>query len=161
MASLDRAVRLVSKGCDKLAQVGIFAMLLLIVGNIVLRQFGKPIYGSYDYVCFLGALSVSLALANCALEKGHTQVEMLMERFPRRVQGVIDTVVGIVSFCLFVLITWQCISLAEDMRRSGEVSMTSHAAFHPYIYGVALGCALVALVVLLECSRALEKAVKG
>jgi TRAP-type C4-dicarboxylate transport system permease small subunit len=136
-------------------------MLVLVVVSVVLRHFGRPMAAAYDYVGFVLALTVSLSLAHCAAEKGHTQVEMLVERFPRRVRALVDSFCGLLSLALFTVITWQCLSLAGDMRRSGEVSMTALAPFYPYIYGMAFGFVLLCLVVLLELLDSLGKAAKG
>jgi TRAP-type C4-dicarboxylate transport system permease small subunit len=157
----DRMVRLLSKFCDQIAQAGLFAMFLLIFINILLRKFWKPIFGAYDYTCFISAIVIAFAMAYCAVQGGHTQVDLFVTRFSQRVQGIIGSIVGILSLGLFSLVTWQCIVLANDMRRSGEVSMTSLFPFHPYIYAVAFGCALLSLVILVDVIKSLVKAVKG
>jgi TRAP-type C4-dicarboxylate transport system permease small subunit len=157
----DRMVRLLSKFCDQIAQAGLFTMFLLIFINILLRKFWKPIFGAYDYTCFISAIVIAFAMAHCAVQRGHTQVDLFVTRFSQRVQGIIGSITGILSLGLFSLITWQCIVLANDMRRSGEVSMTSLFPFHPYIYAVAFGCGLLSLVILFDFIRSLVKAVKG
>jgi TRAP-type C4-dicarboxylate transport system permease small subunit len=157
----DRMVRSLSKFCDQIAQAGLFAMFLLIVINILLRKFWRPIFGAYDYTCFISAIVIAFAMAHCAVQGGHTQVDLFVTRFSRRAQGMIGSITGILSLGLFSLITWQCIVLANDMRRSGEVSMTSLFPFHPYIYAVAFGCGLLSLVILVDFIKSLVKAVKG
>jgi TRAP-type C4-dicarboxylate transport system permease small subunit len=161
VAFLDSIVRWVSKVCDRIAQAGLFAMLLVTTSNILLRKFGKPIYGAYDYVCFLSTIVVAFAIANCAVKRGHTQVELLVARFSRRAQGIVDSITGILSLGIFSLITWQSIALGNDMRRAGEVSMTSLEPFYPYIYAIAFGCALLCLVILVDLMKSVLKAVKG
>jgi TRAP-type C4-dicarboxylate transport system permease small subunit len=158
---LDSIVRWVSMVCDKIAQAGLFAMLLLTTSNILLRKFGKPIYGAYDYVCFISTIVVAFAIANCAVKRGHTQVELLVARFSRRAQGIVDSITGILSLGIFSLITWQSVALGNDMRRAGELSMTSLEPFYPYIYAIAFGCALLCLVILVGLMKSVVKAVKG
>lgn len=161
VAFLDSIVQWVSKVCDKIAQAGLFLMLVLATSNILLRKFGKPIYGAYDYVCFLSTIVVAFAIANCAVRRGHTQVELLVARFSPRAQGIVDSIMGVLSLGIFSLITWQSIALANDMRRAGEVSMTSLEPFYPYIYAIAFGCALLCLVILVDLMKSVVKAVKG
>ena len=161
MELFDRLVRLLSKFCDQISQVGLFAMFLLIFINILLRKFWKPIFAAYDYTCFLSAIVVAFAMAHCAVQRGHTQVDLLVTRLSQRAQGIIGSITGILSLGFFFLVTWQCIALANDMRRSGEVTMTSLYPFHPYIYAVAFGCALLSLVILADFIKSLVKAVKG
>jgi TRAP-type C4-dicarboxylate transport system permease small subunit len=161
MAFFEKAVRLLTTYCDRIAQMGVMAMMTLAVVNIILRLVWKAIMGTYDYIEFIGAILVSFAIAYCALQKGHIQVELIVSRFPRRVQGVIGTITGLLSLGIFSLITWQSLIFAGDMRRSGDVSMTMLLPFYPYIYGLAFGTGLLCLVVLTELIKDLTKAVKG
>lgn len=136
-------------------------MLLLVVVSIIARMFGKPISGSYDYVGFILALTVSLSLAHCAFKKGHTQVDMFVNRLFSRTAAVVDSCTGLLSLAFFSVVTWQCLSLAGDIRRAGEVSMTALAVFYPYIYGMAFGCGLLTLAIFFELLGSIGKAVKG
>jgi len=51
--------------------------------------------------------------------------------------------------------------LANDKWRLGELSMTALLPFHPYIYGVAFGCILLCLVILVDLIKSMAKAAKG
>jgi TRAP-type C4-dicarboxylate transport system permease small subunit len=161
MAFFEKAVRLLTKYCDRIAQMGVMAMMLLAVSNIILRLVWKAIMGTYDYIEFIGATLVAFAIAYCALQKGHIQVELIVSRFPRRVQGVIGGITGILGLGIFSVITWQSLIFAGDMRRSGDVSMTMLLPFYPYIYGLAFGTGLLCLVVLMDLIKDLTKVVKG
>jgi TRAP-type C4-dicarboxylate transport system permease small subunit len=157
----ERFVYILTKFCDRIAQAGVIAMLLLVFVNILGRMLWKPIFAAYDYVSFIGAVIVAFSIAYCGVKKGHIQVEMLVERFSPRGQGVIDSITGILSLGLFCVITWQCMVYGNDMRRSGELSMTALAPFYPYIYGIAFGCALLCLVILIDLIKSVTKVVKG
>jgi TRAP-type C4-dicarboxylate transport system permease small subunit len=161
MAYFEAFVRWLSKGCDMIARACLFAMMVLIAGNIVLRRVGMPIYGSYDYATYLTTIMVSFSLAYCAVQKGHTQVELLMAFLSVRVRGVVDTVTGVLSLAMFSLITWQLVLYADDMRRAGELSMTSLTPFYPYIYAIAFGCGLLCLVILVELIKSIAEVAKG
>lgn len=161
MALIERIVHLLSEFCDRIAQAAVIAMMLLIVGNILGRKFWKPIYGTFDFVGFLGAILVAFAIAYCAVKKGHIEVEMVVARLPERAQGIIGSITHTLSLGIFSLITWQCIVLANDMRRSGELSMTALVPSYPYIYAIAFGCALLCMVILVDIIKSLVKAVKG
>jgi len=157
----ERMVSSLAQICDRIAQVAVVAMLFLVVGNILLRIVWKPILGTYDIAGFIGAILIGFAIAYCALEKGQIQVELLVARLPERAQGIIGSITGILSLGIFSLVTWQCIVLANDMRRVGEVSMSAHISFYPYIYGIAFGCGLLCVVILIDLIKSLVKVIKG
>lgn len=161
MASFERFVHLVTKYSDRIAQVSVAAMMLLTVGNILLRIIWKPIVGTYDYVEFIGATLVAFAIAYCAVRKGHISVELVVTRFPQRIQGIIGTIVGVLSLGIFGLVTWQSLLYATDAFRQGDVSMGALKPFYPYIYAMAFGTALLCLVIVVDLGKALVKAVKG
>jgi TRAP-type C4-dicarboxylate transport system permease small subunit len=161
MDTFNRIVSFLAKFCDRIAQAGVFLMLLILIVNILGRKLWKPIYGTFDYVSFICAILVAFSIPYCALKKGHTQVELVLEHFSQRVQGIIDAFTGILSLGIFSLITWQCVVYAIDMKRTGELSMTTLLPFYPYIYGIAFGCGLLCLVILADIIKSAVKAVRG
>jgi TRAP-type C4-dicarboxylate transport system permease small subunit len=146
---------------DYLARLNVFIMMILVVADIVLRKPLWPIPGTYDYVSFLGAMAVAFALPYSAVQKGHIEVELLVSRFSQRVQRVIGTITGIMSFIFFVLVSWQSFALANNIKRVGEVSMSTHLPFYPFIFLISLMFAFFSLVILFQTIKQFVKAVKG
>ncbi len=161
METFDRFVHSLSKYCDHMAKAGVVAMMLIVAANIILRVVWHPINGTYDYVSFIGAVLVAFALAYTAIQKGHIEIEMLMERFPKRVQEVTASIMSILSLGFFVLVTWQSVLFANDMWRTGDTTMTALLPYYPYIYAIAFGSALLSLVILNNLIKSLVKAVRG
>jgi len=135
-------------------------MMLLVVGNIMLRIVWRPIFGTYDFVMFLGSVVVAFALAYCAIQGGHVAVDILVARFSPRTQAIIDSSTSILSIGIFAIIAWQCSVYGTDMWRTGEVSMSVHIPFYPFVYGVGFGCAVLGLVLLADLFKSLAKAVR-
>ena len=156
-----RFVDFFTKFCDRIAQAAVVAMLLILIANVLGRKLWKPIYGTFDYVSFINTILVAFAIPYCALKKGHIQVELVLEHFSQRVQGIVDAITGLLGIGIFSLITWQCVVFAIDMKRSGELSMTALVPFYPYVYGIAFGCALLCLVILADLIKSAVKAVRG
>src|SRR5690625_4469326 len=100
----NKGISRVSEVLNNIAAIAIFLMMILAVGNVVLRLFGSPIQATYDYVGFLMALGVGFALAYCAVQNGHISVSVVMQNFPVRVQQVIDIVIGIMTITFLVLV---------------------------------------------------------
>ena len=159
MAYFDRFIHSLTRVCDRIAQCAVVAMMLIVVGNILLRIFWRPIYGTYDVVMVLGSIVVAFALGYCAVRRGHIAVEMVVARLPQRVQAIIDSITGILSLGIFAIIAWQCWVYGTDMWHRGEVSMSVYIPLHPFIYGVSFGCTLLCMVVLVDLIKALYKAV--
>lgn len=159
--SFERFVVIISQLSDRVSQMAVMAMMFVSIANILARMFWRPIYGTFDYVSFLSVIVVALALAHCALRKGHISVELIVARLPRRIQGIIGCFTNLLSLGLFAIVIWQCIVFAERMTRTRQVTMTALLPFYPFIYLIAFGCFLLCLVILVELIKSVNKGVKG
>jgi len=156
----ERIVHRLSQGLDRVAGWAIVALMALVIANVGLRRLGHPIPGTYEFVCFSGAIIVGLAIAYCAVQKGHIAVTMVTDRLPQRTQAVIDTVIGIISVVFIGLVTWQLGLYATSMVISGEVSPTMKMPFFIIIYLVGFGFLMLGLVFLVDLLKSVTKVAK-
>jgi TRAP-type C4-dicarboxylate transport system permease small subunit len=161
MTSFERIVNSIVTSLFQISKICVFSLMVLIVMNIILRKAWHSIYGTYDYVGFITTIMVTFGIGYLALKKGHIAVDLIMERFPKRVQAIIDGFGTILSFGVFALISWQLIIYGNGVLKSGEHTLTSMTPFYPFVYGISLGIALLCLVLLFEFVKCLTKAVKG
>jgi TRAP-type C4-dicarboxylate transport system permease small subunit len=161
MVYFERLVHLLSHWCDWIAQGAVLAMMFLVGGNILLRFLGKPILGTYDWTGLMGTILIALSLGYCGVLRNHVRVEFIVARFPQRVQAVVDSITGILSLGLFALAVWQSVVLGNDMWQKGDVSITVQAPFHPFVYAIAFGCALLWLVIFVDTIKSLARVVRG
>ena len=158
MAALKKQIIWLSRQLDTIAATAIFAMMCLTCADVLLRWlFRKPITGTFEIVSFLGVIAVAFAMAHTSFEKGHVAVDLLVQLFPKKAQGVIEGFISILGMSLFALITWQCVVYGMDLQKAGEVSATLKFPLYPIIYGVAIGAAAVCLVLLVDCANAIAK----
>jgi len=161
-----------SKGLARIlywvAGAAIVAMMLLTCADVILRmgvtayheyhwQFlspFRPIPGTYELVCFLGAVAVSFAMAHTSVERGHVAVSIIVNLFPKKVQAVIETITTLFGLIFFILLAWQSVLYAGDLHASGEVSLTLELPFYPFVYGIGFASAAVCLVLLVDLSKA-------
>ncbi|MBU1161741.1 MAG: TRAP transporter small permease [Proteobacteria bacterium] len=130
------------------AGTAIVAMMLLTCADVVLRYFRRPIPGTYELVCFLGAVAVSFAMAHTSIEKGHVSVSFIVSLFPSRLQRLIECMTSCFGLFFFALIAWQSIVYANDLHASREVSLTLELPFYPFVYGIAFSATVVCLILL-------------
>lgn len=157
MVRLGRMVAVTSGWFNYAACFAIVVMMLLSCADVTLRFFGAPIPGTYEMVGFLGALIVSFSLAHTSLQRGHVAVELIFEKFPLRAQAIVDAFGNLASTILFGLIAWQSLVYGLDLQRSGEVSLTLQMPLHPFVYGIAAGCGLLSLVLLVDFIRSFRR----
>jgi TRAP-type C4-dicarboxylate transport system permease small subunit len=151
MKKAGNAIVALSHYLAVLSSICLVAMMLLIVSNVLMRVlFKSPIFGTFEYVGFLTAIVISFAIANCGVKNGHVAVDLFIDKFPRKIQKIIDFILGIVSTCFFGLFTWQMVTFGSSLMHSGEVSSTTRTPVHFFVYLVAFGLFLLTVVVLFK-----------
>jgi len=150
MHIFEKLSRILASKMYWVAGTAIVAMMLLTCADVVLRYFRSPIPGTYELVCFLGAVAVSFAMAHTSIEKGHVSVSFIVTLFPSRLQRLIECITSCFGLFLFILIAWQSIIYANDLCASSEVSLTLELPFYPFVYGIGFSSAVVCLTLLAD-----------
>lgn len=146
---LDRYVALLTRILFWIGGVGLVAMLLLIVADVIgIRILSRPVPGGIELVSFMAVIAIAFAVAHTQVMHGHIAVDFIVEKFPRRAKLVIDVIMIFFSVCLFAVMAYYSFKYGRTLRDSGEVSMTQKIPFYPFVYGMA-ACFVVTLVVLI------------
>lgn len=157
MLSPKKYLARAGKSFNALACAAVIVMMVLSTADVVLRLFGRAIPGTYELVGFLGTIVVSFALAFTSMEKGHIAVEILVNKLPQRAQLAIEAFCNLVGALLFIVIAYQAVLYALDIRKSGEVSLTLQLPPYPFIFGIAAGCALLSLLLVADFMKSLQR----
>lgn len=139
MKGITRLAFGVSRVLDQVAGWAVVATMVLVVGNVLLRLFGHPMGGTYEWVGFLTALAIGLSLAYCGAQGGHVAITMLVDKLPPRVQDSIDMITGTLVLLFLVLTSWEIAAYATTMAASGEVAATTKVPVYPFIYIISIG----------------------
>jgi len=146
-----------SKKLNYISGVALTAMMCLVFFNVLLRWTWEPILGTYEFTGLLASVTISFALARCAAQKGHVAISLFTERLSTRAQGICEAIVGAIGTVLFSVLCWQSIIHAGVIRRSGEVSFTTEFPFWPFIYGMAFGFLMLAIVNFIDLLNSFKK----
>ena len=138
--------------CNGVAAAAVVGMMLLTCLDVLLRFVRHPIPGTYEIVGLLGAVFVSFSLARTTVDKGHIAVDFLVQRLPVRLQYGIEAVNAGICALLFTIVCHQCVLYAQDLKANGEVSMTLQMPIHPFVFGIALGSAMLSIVLYASCA---------
>jgi len=155
---LEKFAYTFSNWLNRVAGVGMVAMLVLIVADIIAaKAFKWPIPGGIEMVGFLGAIVIAFSIAQTQVLRGHIEVELLVTRLPKPAQKVIASIVYSFGMALFAVLAWKSYDFGHILQTSGEVSMTQGIPFYPFVYGIAFCCISVFLVLLVQLLRAAIK----
>ncbi|MBW2029472.1 MAG: TRAP transporter small permease [Deltaproteobacteria bacterium] len=157
MDSFKNLVHNLSRVLNIFSGITLAIMMGLVFVNVLMRAVWEPILGTYEYTSFLASMTIALALAHCATRKGHIMITIFAERLPEKVQAGLDVLVAILGTCLYLILAWQCSKYAISMYHSGEVGLTTEIPFYPFIFLVAFGVLILALVLLIDLFESLRR----
>lgn len=134
-------------------------MMVLIVANIVYRLFNHVIPGSIELSELMIVVAASFALGYAALAKSHVDVKIIVEKFPERLQAIIETITSFLAMGTWAIIAYASTIIMIERWHSEVTDMLEvpHAPFRLILF---IGLILVALVYLVDMILALRKAVK-
>jgi TRAP-type C4-dicarboxylate transport system permease small subunit len=153
MDRFDMLVRALHRYMLIVAGLALAAMTLLTIGNIGSRLIWAPIKGTVELTGFFGAIAAAFALGATQLRGGHTSVDILILKYPRRGRRLLPAISGVLGVVFFCLAGWQLIRWGTTLRTTGEVTETLRIIYYPFVYAVALGCFGMVFALLAECLK--------
>jgi TRAP-type C4-dicarboxylate transport system permease small subunit len=160
MLSFDKTIYGFGRRLNILSGIILVLMMGLVFVNVVFRAVWEPILGTYEFTGFLASLTITFALAHCASNKGHIAITIVADRLPPRVQAILNSLVAILSTALYAVIAWQCVKYAIGMIETGEVSLALAIPFYPFIFAVAFGLFILALILLNDVIKSIGEIFK-
>ncbi|MBP6941112.1 MAG: TRAP transporter small permease [Syntrophorhabdaceae bacterium] len=133
-----------------LGGISVLCLMTLATGNVVLRIFQAPFGGAYEIVSFIGAIVIAFALGYTQKMKNNIVVDILTEKFPKKLHRVLDAVNYFATMIFFGLITWQIFAYAMKVQQTGELSETLKIIYYPFVYSVSAGFAVLTLTLLVD-----------
>lgn len=156
---VSNIVRRMVSICTTLGVGALVGIMVLLVVSIVIRLLGHAVTGSYELVELFIVVTVVFALGYTAMNKGHIVIDILVSRFPQRVQAIIDSFNTTVTACYVAVLIWASIKILGD-RWVKEQTLVSHIPYFPFRFVWVFGWFLFCLILLIDLFRALNKALK-
>jgi TRAP-type C4-dicarboxylate transport system permease small subunit len=142
------AIRGTSSVLAAVAGTSLTFLMLLTIADVVLRILRRPIVGTYELVALSGAIAIGLSLPLTSWTRTHIYVDSFIARLPRTARAIFNIVTRAMVLTLFLLIGWNLLQYAMDLRKAGEVSPTLRIPFYPVAFGVGCSCFIQCLVLL-------------
>jgi TRAP-type C4-dicarboxylate transport system permease small subunit len=157
MEFLDRISQSLNKLLVYIAGGFMVGMVLLTCADIFLRGVWVPITGSVELVGLFSSVVAAFSLGYTQLRRGHISVDLVVSFFPERVRRVLDSVNSLVCVIFFAWAAWRMSEWSMILRQTGELTETLRIIYYPFSYGVALGCAVLSFVLLVDFLKSLKR----
>jgi len=137
--------------------IAVLALMALATGNVVLRLFRMPYAGTYEFVSFLGAIVTASALGYTQMKRDHIVVDILTDHYPEPLKSTVEALSSLISVIFFTIVSWQMFVWGMKLAESGELSETLKMVYHPYVYCVAAGFAVLSFTCVIDVIAILRK----
>jgi TRAP-type C4-dicarboxylate transport system permease small subunit len=155
MAVFEKITRYLNRGLIFVGGVFLAAMVILTCANIATRIVWIPIKGTFELMGFFGAVITAFALGYTQFAKGHIAVDVLVNRFSSKTKKFTGIVNCALCCVFFVIAAWQIAVKATTLWKTGEVTETLRIIYYPFTYAVAVGCGVLALVLMVDLIKLL------
>lgn len=134
--------------------VALVCMMTLTTVDVAGRYlFNKPIIGAFEITEFLVLILIFSFIGFAQAGKAHVSVDLLVAQLPGRLQKAVDLFTHTLCFILMGLITWMGIQRALELMAVGGASPNLKVPAYPFVFFLALGCAVMCLQYLVDIIR--------
>jgi len=157
----EKGIASASRILNNIGIAFLILLMLLITADVLLRALLKwPILGTNELSEFMMIIVVYLAIAYTQHKKSHVSVDLLITRFPKKLQAIVDSVTYFLGFSLCTLMAWQAFVDVGRLRDIGRVSDILSIPVAPFQLVMAIGFVVFCLVLLLDLLHSIRKATK-
>jgi TRAP-type C4-dicarboxylate transport system permease small subunit len=159
--SLEKAVFPLSRFLLVVGQIALVMMVGLTVTDVFLRYvFNRPILGSYELTEFMMAILVFSTIGYTMAVKGHVVVDLVFSQLPQRARDILECVTSFIAFILFAIVGWRNALQAVTAWQRNDVTAELFIPISPFVLFVAIGIAVLSLVLFVQFVQSLAKAIK-
>ena len=136
---------------SKVGQAILMAMVLLTVVDVILRRiFNHPLSSSLELSQVMLVIVVFSSVAYCGIKRSHVCIDALTSQFSLKIQAILKSMMGLFGVLLFSAMGWGSIVLALDKLANQSVTGILPIPVYPFVFLVAFGSILLALILLVR-----------
>lgn len=155
----ENLVFITNKCINYIAMFVLAFTMFLVSGDILGRIFNRPIFGTYELTSLGLGLMVFLSIGLTFLRGGHVSITFIVDRFPVRVQAILDTILYFIFAIMIFILTWQLGAHIVRSYVSGEVTADLTIPMYLFVILATVGSFFFLLAVLLKLIKSIVKAV--
>jgi len=134
---------------------GVGCLILTFVDVMGYKVVRRPILGAYDVVTFLLLVTLASMGSVTLINDRHLSVGLIVSKFPKRVQAVVESVVSLLSLVVAVAVIWYSIVFGLRLIKSGDISLTTGIPLYPFAFIIAAGFVPIALLFFTKAVKAI------
>lgn len=163
LSRVEAGLRSASRVMAIIAACFLAVMMLLTAADVCGRYFfNRPIPGTWELVALLLIPAATWGLAYCQIQRRHIRIMIFVERFPPRFQAILNSFAYLIGIGGFSLICWQMGVMGKKyiFLPTGGLSEDLGAPYFPFMFALAIGAGMLAVILLADLVHSLAEVVR-
>jgi len=162
IVSPGKALHIANKVGGVISGALIMAMMIIMVGDVVLRRLNSAFPFAIEFVSMLLVFVVFLAMAESEEVGAHVRVNVVVSRLPQKAADILYIFASLAGLAFFGLMGWRTMYLSLIAMRIGEYLPTATwLLVWPVKLVVSLGCLWIGLQFLSNIIVSIRKLAAG
>jgi TRAP-type transport system small permease protein len=158
---IEHVLLLISKVINNIGVSVMILLVILILVDVTLRYlFNNPIRSVYEIVAIMVVIIVSFSMAYSGITRSLVSIEIIIERFPAKVQNVLAIFQSIMGLAFFSLLCWKTMEQSIIYWNVGSKTYAANLPLFPFILILSFGSGLLSLVFLIQLIRTIDEVSK-
>jgi len=125
---------------------GVGCVIVTFVDVTAYKVFREPIQGAFDVVSILLLITLASMGSVTLINDRHLSVGLLVSKFPKRVQAVVESAVCLLSLTVAVAVIWYSIVFGLRLIGTGQTTQNAEIPLYPLAFIIAAGFVPIALL---------------
>jgi TRAP-type C4-dicarboxylate transport system permease small subunit len=133
-----------------MAGVVLACMIILTFFDVILRNLGRPITGSMEFIQYGGSLVFGFSIPYGTMLGAQVIVDMVTEKLSpgkKRIFAIITRCIGIL---IFLFVAYNFVLYGIDARRTGERTASFKIPYYPFAFALAFSFLLQSFTIFRE-----------
>lgn len=127
-----------------------FIVLLVFVDVCGRYFFNKPFVGALELVELTMAISGGVAITYAAVKRGHIALDLLITRFSRHSQIIIQRIFSFLGFVTWLVISYQVYLYSLNVLQESKTTAVLRISIMPFLLFLAVAALLSSLTLLIQ-----------
>jgi len=158
MNGVEKFLHPLVKMFDRITWGVLFFLMVMTMADVLVRKLlNSSILGAVEITELLMTVTIFCSLAQCQVNNGHIQVDLIYKKLTPRLQKICDVLTQFGCSVLFFFVSLGTFHHAVNMKEWGEMTMDLELPIFPFVFIAALGCLLLSLVLFFRFVEALNE----
>jgi TRAP-type C4-dicarboxylate transport system permease small subunit len=140
--------------------VMVFVTLLVVVDVCARRLFNSPLGGTHELSGFAFSIIVFLPLAWCAINDGHVELSIVVDRLPKIAKLSIEVIMMFITTVILGLMTSQILVHGTTLQAGKAETAILGIPYYPFLYLASFGGIILTLAFLIRFIRSLSNIIE-